>query len=90
MDAFLADIGYTRWAIAALLWIPVAGAAAVLLWPAAQAKRIALAITLLEFLVSVGLWWAYVPDGAAVQLAARHPRSTCRSPGSRSRWYWRW
>ncbi|TFG88332.1 MAG: Fe-S-binding domain-containing protein, partial [Gemmatimonadales bacterium] len=72
MDAFLADIGYTRWAIAVLLWIPVAGAAAVLLFPAARAKKIALAVTLLEFLVSLGLWWAYVPDGAAVQLVARH------------------
>ena len=72
MDALLADIGYTSWAIAALLWIPVAGAAAVLLWPAAQAKKIALAVTLLELLVSLGLWWAFVPDGAAVQLAARH------------------
>ena len=72
MDALLADIGYTRWAIAALLWIPVAGAAAVLLAPAAQAKKIALAVTLLEFFVSLGLWWAYVPDGAAVQFAARH------------------
>jgi NADH-quinone oxidoreductase subunit M len=73
MQALLAALAYDRWALAALLWIPVLGAAAVLLAPAARAKHIALAATLLEFLVSLGLWWAYDPAGAdAVQLAARH------------------
>ncbi len=74
MQAFLAGLAYDRWALAALLWIPVLGAAAVLLAPAAQAKRIALAATLVEFAVSLGLWWAYDPAGtAAVQLVAQHP-----------------
>jgi NADH-quinone oxidoreductase subunit M len=73
MQAFLASLAYDRWAIAALLWLPVLGAAAVLLAPAARAKQIALGVTLLEFVVSLGMWWAYVPDGPAVQLIALHP-----------------
>ena len=72
MEALLSTLAYNRWVLAALLWIPVAGAAAVLLAPAARAKHIALATTLLEFCVSVGLWWAYVPDGPAIQFVARH------------------
>jgi len=72
MAALLAGIDYSRWVIAALLWIPVAGALAVLLAPAAQAKRIALGATLLEFVVSVGLWWAYAPDGPAFQFVVQH------------------
>ena len=73
MQALLAALAYVRWALAALLWIPVLGAAAVLLAPAARAKHLALAVALLEFVVSLGLWWAYDPAAAAaVQLAARH------------------
>ncbi|MEK7668109.1 MAG: NADH-quinone oxidoreductase subunit M [Gemmatimonadota bacterium] len=72
MQALLANLEYSRWVIAALLWIPVIGAAAVMLAPAALAKRIAFGVTLLEFFVSVGLWWAYVPDGPAIQFVARH------------------
>ena len=70
MAAFLAGLEYGRWVIAALLWIPVVGAAAVLLAPASRAKHIALATTLVEFLVSIGLWWAYAPDGPAFQFTA--------------------
>ncbi len=63
MEELLATLAYNRWVLAALLWIPVAGAAAVLLAPAARARHIALGTTLLEFFVSVGLWWAYVAVG---------------------------
>ncbi len=72
MQAFLASLAYDRWALAALLWLPVLGAAGILLAPAARAKQIALGVTLLEFVVSVPLWWAYDPAGAAVQLTAQH------------------
>lgn len=71
MHTLLDGLAYDRWIIAALLWIPVAGAAAVLLAPAARAKHIALGATLLEFVLSAGLWWAYVPDGPAVQFIAQ-------------------
>ena len=73
MHAILAGLAYDRWALAALLWFPAIGAAVVLLAPAARAKHIALVATLVEFGVSLGLWWAYDPAAAdAVQLAARH------------------
>ena len=72
MQALLADLPYGRWVIAAMLLITVLAALAVLLAPAAQARRIALAATVLEFVVSVGLWWAYVPEGAPFQFVVRH------------------
>ena len=73
MPAFLGSLAYDRWAIAALLWLPVLGAAAVLLAPAARARQIALGVTLVEFVVSLGLWWAYEPAGGAVQLVVQRP-----------------
>ena len=72
MQTLLAGLAYDRWIIAALLWLPVVGAAAILLAPAARAKYIAFGVTLLEFVLSVGLWWAYVPSGPAVQFIAQH------------------
>ena len=73
MTDFLASIHYARWAISALLVIPVVGALAI--WPAPTplAKRIALWVTLLEFVVSAGLWWAYDPAGPAMQVGGWLP-----------------
>ncbi len=68
MTAFLASLEYSRWILQALLIIPVAGAVLVAVAPARLAGRLALAVTLLEFLVSAGLWWAYDPAGPAMQL----------------------
>jgi NADH-quinone oxidoreductase subunit M len=73
MTDFLQSIGYARWAITALLLIPVAGAVLIPALPAALAKRVALAVTLVELVVSLGLWWAYDPSGAAFQLTATAP-----------------
>ncbi|MEK6609365.1 MAG: NADH-quinone oxidoreductase subunit M [Gemmatimonadota bacterium] len=73
MHAFLANIGYSRWAITALLIIPVAGALIIPGLPARLAKRVALFVTLVEFVVSLGLWWAYDPAGAPFQLTATAP-----------------
>jgi NADH-quinone oxidoreductase subunit M len=67
MAAFLASLNYNAWILPALLIIPTAGA--LLIWvhgavagqgEASQmtARRLTLAILILEFLVSVGLWWS--------------------------------
>ncbi|HWP39028.1 MAG TPA: NADH-quinone oxidoreductase subunit M [Gemmatimonadales bacterium] len=61
MAAFLAGIGYHRWVLDALLVLPLLGAALVMLRPEAEAKRLALWVTLGEFVISAGLWWTFEP-----------------------------
>jgi len=73
VSAFLASIGYARWALTALLVIPMAGAALLALFPAGAAKRLALVVSVVELVVSLGLWWAYDPGGAAFQLTLTAP-----------------
>ena len=73
MSAFLASIGYARWALTALLVIPMAGAALLALFPSGAAKRLALVVSVVELVVSLGLWWAYDPGGAAFQLTLTAP-----------------
>jgi NADH-quinone oxidoreductase subunit M len=67
MSDLLLSLGYERWVLNALLALPLVGALAVLAAPAARAKHIALAVTLAEFVVSAGMWWAFDPDTAAMQ-----------------------
>ena len=88
MNAFLQSIGYMSWILPALLAIPVAGALAIWLWPrrrdlapgadeiaagAAGARWAALVTLLVEFVVSLGLWWAF--DPAVVQWQALFDRA---------------
>ena len=75
--AFLLRVGYPHWALTALLLIPLAGALVIPALPAAMAKRVALVVTLVEFVVSAGMWWAYLPEGAPFQrswMTAAPPR----------------
>jgi NADH-quinone oxidoreductase subunit M len=58
MTEFLASIGYDRWILHTLLLLPLAGAVPVFLAPAAVARRLALAVGVAEFVLSLGLWWA--------------------------------
>ena len=41
--------------------------------PAPAAKRIALGIAIVEFVVSAGLWWAYDPAGPVMQVGGSLP-----------------
>ncbi|HJU68123.1 MAG TPA: NADH-quinone oxidoreductase subunit M [Gemmatimonadaceae bacterium] len=70
MLELLADIGYQRWVLPALLIIPVVGAILIYLARigrgrpddianAGGARVIAFVTLLVEFLVSVGLWWTF-------------------------------
>ncbi len=54
---------YARWVITALLIWPLLASAVVLLVPTRLAKYTALAASLVEFAISVPLWWTFVPDG---------------------------
>ncbi|HUF66727.1 MAG TPA: hypothetical protein VMM17_12200, partial [Gemmatimonadaceae bacterium] len=71
MSSLLQSIGYNDWILPALLVIPLLGAAAI--WAhglttrgpdgderrSDGARHIAFGTLLLEFVVSLGLWWSY-------------------------------
>src|SRR5437588_5251999 len=73
MASFLDSIGYNGWVLPALLVIPLVGAIVVLLLPAREpadgtagvespaARQVAFWFFVLEFIVSLGLWWSYNP-----------------------------
>jgi NADH-quinone oxidoreductase subunit M len=70
MTEFLHSIGYGHWILHALVLLPLLGAVPVLLGSESAAKRTALAVTVLEFLLSAGLWWAVSPHQGTFQLAS--------------------
>src|SRR6266446_3074748 len=53
---------YQDWVVLALLLWPAAGALAVLAAPSRWAKHLALATALVEFAISVPMWWTFVPS----------------------------
>jgi len=73
MASFLDSIGYNLWVLPALLLIPLVGAVLVLLLPVRApdagvnavetpaARQVALWLFVLEFVVSIGLWWSFNP-----------------------------
>ncbi|MFN2570612.1 MAG: NuoM family protein [Gemmatimonadales bacterium] len=52
---------YARWVLTALLVWPLVAALVVLLLPGRLARSVALAASLVEFAISVPLWWTFVP-----------------------------
>jgi NADH-quinone oxidoreductase subunit M len=70
MTAFLSSIGYDQWIIHVLLLLPVVGILPILLAPARVAKHLALWLTIVEFVLSLGLWWAYLPGHESMQLTS--------------------
>ncbi len=54
---------YDLWILPALLAWPLAGAAAVFAVRPARAKHVALGAMLVEFALSLPLWWRFVPTG---------------------------
>jgi NADH-quinone oxidoreductase subunit M len=73
MTQLLAAIGYSNWILHVLLLLPLIGAVPILLGPVEAAKRTALVVTLLEFLLSVGLWWAVDTMPGTLQLNSSMP-----------------
>ena len=73
MTEFLQSISYGQWILHALVLLPLVGAVPVLLGPESAAKRTALAVTLLEFVLSLGLWWELDPGRGALQLLSNTP-----------------
>jgi NADH-quinone oxidoreductase subunit M len=54
---------YGTWVITALLAWPLLAGLIVLFVPTRLARQVALAASLIEFAISVPLWWAFVPSG---------------------------
>ena len=73
MSQFLASISYGQWILHALVLLPLVGVVPVLLGSEAAAKRTALVVTTLEFLLSIGLWWALDPAAGRLQLQSAAP-----------------
>jgi NADH-quinone oxidoreductase subunit M len=73
MTQLLQSIGYDRWILHALVLLPLAGVVPVLLGDERGAKRMALIVTTLELLLSVGLWWAFDPTQGGMQLVSSAP-----------------
>jgi NADH-quinone oxidoreductase subunit M len=83
MNEFLTSIGYAHWVLPVLLLIPTLGAVAIWLQGApgrgtpgaddvisgvaAAPRLIAFAAFLIEFIVSLGLWWSYDPTNPGWQ-----------------------
>jgi NADH-quinone oxidoreductase subunit M len=73
MSDFLASINYDLWILHALILLPLAGVVPVLLGEERSAKRMALVVTLLEFLLSTGLWWALDATNGGMQMVSNAP-----------------
>jgi NADH-quinone oxidoreductase subunit M len=73
MRAILDTIGYSTWVIHFLLLFPVIGMGLVLMAEESVAKRVALAVASVEFLVSLPLWFLFNPATAAFQFGAQAP-----------------
>jgi len=73
MTGLLSAIGYSSWALHALVWLPLVGALLVLFAPEERAKHLAFGWALAVFVISLGLWWAYDPAGELFQLSSTVP-----------------
>jgi NADH-quinone oxidoreductase subunit M len=73
MTDLLASISFDRWILHVLVLLPLAGVVPILVGDERSAKRMALAVTTLEFLLSLGLWWALDPANGGMQLQSSTP-----------------
>ena len=79
MSSFLESVSYHSWVLPALLLIPLVGAGILLLLPSRTdapaavenpaARQVAFWIFVVEFIVSLGLWWSFNPADTGWQAA---------------------
>ena len=72
MSAFLQSVSYGEWILHLLVFLPLIGVPVVLLAPERMARHVALALTTVVAVLSLGLWWAFEP-GAGMQFRASVP-----------------
>ncbi|MGI9041793.1 MAG: complex I subunit 4 family protein [Gemmatimonadales bacterium] len=73
MTQLLESTGFGQWILHVLILLPLLGVVPLLLGPESSAKRTALAVTIVEFVLSVGLWWALDPALGGLQLVSDTP-----------------
>ncbi len=85
MASFLESIGYSDWALVALLALPLIGAGIILALGSRalvsgsnaiedpRPRQVAFYTFLLEFIVSLGLWWSFDPASSSWQAAIDLP-----------------
>ncbi|MEX2049273.1 MAG: NADH-quinone oxidoreductase subunit M [Gemmatimonadota bacterium] len=73
MTALLQGIGYDAWILHTLVWLPVLGAGFVLWVDEARAKTVAFGWSMAVFVISLGLWWAFDPTEAGLQMTSTTP-----------------
>jgi NADH-quinone oxidoreductase subunit M len=73
MSQFLASISFNQWILHALILLPLAGVVPVLLGDERSARRTALVISLIELLLSLGLWWSFDAVEGGLQLVSNAP-----------------
>lgn len=73
MTDFLASIGYESWILHALVWGPVAAMIHVLLTREENAKHVAFRWSVLIFVASAGLWWAFDPGSGGFSMDSSRP-----------------
>ncbi|NJD10901.1 MAG: hypothetical protein FIB01_10880, partial [Gemmatimonadetes bacterium] len=69
----LESLGYSRWVLHFLIFFPLIGMFGVLLVKESAAKHLALVVSVIEFLVSVPLWFDFNAASAAMQYGAAVP-----------------
>ncbi|HEY2804657.1 MAG TPA: NADH-quinone oxidoreductase subunit M [Gemmatimonadales bacterium] len=62
MSHFLTGINFDHWILSALLLIPLAGAVLLMVLPARLARSVALVTTLVELVISLGMWVQFDPS----------------------------
>ncbi|MEX2527452.1 MAG: NADH-quinone oxidoreductase subunit M [Gemmatimonadota bacterium] len=73
MTVLLDAISYQAWILHALIWLPVVGMGVVMALPEERARTVTFGWTLGMFVLSLGLWWAFLPGTADFQLASSVP-----------------
>jgi NADH-quinone oxidoreductase subunit M len=73
MSELLAAAHYSEWVLHFIIWFPIIGLAGVLAGDDRSAKHTAMAVAVIEFLVSVPLWVSYVPSVGGFQLGRTSP-----------------
>ncbi len=73
MTSLLDSIGYSGWALHALIWLPVLGIGLVLWAEEERAKNLAFWWSIGVFVLSLGLWWAFDPTSGAMQMETTAP-----------------
>jgi NADH-quinone oxidoreductase subunit M len=73
MSVLLDAVGYESWALHALVWLPLLGAVLVLAAGDRGAKHVAFLWSLVVFVLSIGLWWAFEPGIGRMQMMSTTP-----------------